>query len=132
MNDAMNKSLSGLHRLSDDGLDRWARILDLPVSTVRNWSFGQSGRLHGGQRRRFPAVIPAADARGRLLSFANLCELHVLSAIRREHRVSLPSVRESLDDVQQELVSDRPLLERDLLTNGASLFVEHASQLVDA
>jgi hypothetical protein len=73
-------------------------------------------------------VIPAADARGRLLSFANLCELHVLSAIRREHRVSLPTVRESLDDVQQELASDRHLLERDLLTNGVSLFVEHASQ----
>jgi hypothetical protein len=34
-----------------------ARILDLPVSTVRDWSFGQSGRLHGGQCKRFPAVI---------------------------------------------------------------------------
>lgn len=108
-----------------------ARILDLPLSTVRNWSFGQSGRLHVGQRRRFPAVIPAADARNRLLSFANLCELHVLSAIRREHRVSLPAVRKSLDYVRSQLGSDRPLLERDFLTNGVSLFVEHASELVD-
>jgi uncharacterized protein (DUF433 family) len=108
-----------------------ARILDLPLSTVRNWSFGQSGKLHGGQRRRFPAVIPAADPRRRLLSFANLCELHVLSAIRRQHRVSLPTVRKSLAYVQSKLGSDRPLLERDFLTNGVSLFVEHASELVD-
>lgn len=108
-----------------------ARILDLPLSTIRNWSFGQSGKLHAGQRRRFPAVIPAADPRGRLLSFANLCELHVLSAIRREHRVSLPTVRKSLDYVQRKLGSDRPLLEREFLTNGVSLFVEHASELVD-
>ncbi len=108
-----------------------ARILDLPLSTVRNWSFGQSGKLHGGQRRRFPAVIPAADARNRLLSFANLCELHVLSAIRREHRVSLPTVRNSLAYVRSKLGFDRPLLERDFLTNGVSLFVEHASELVD-
>lgn len=108
-----------------------ARILDLPVSTVRNRSFGQSGRLHGGQRERFPAVIHAADARKRLLSFANLCELHVLSAIRREHRVSLPTVRKSLDYVQRKLGSDRPLPERDFLTNGVLLFVEHASELVD-
>lgn len=108
-----------------------ARILDLPLSTVRNWSFGQSGRLHGGQRRRFPAVIPAADPRNRLLSFANLCELHVLSAIRREHRVALPAVRKSLAYVRSELGSDRPLLEREFLTNGVSLFVEHASELVD-
>lgn len=108
-----------------------ARILDLPLSTVRNWSFGQSGSLHAGQRRRFPAVIGAADPRNRLLSFANLCELHVLSAIRREHRVSLPTVRKSLDFVQRKLGSDRPLLERDFLTNGVSLFVEHASELVN-
>ncbi len=108
-----------------------ARILDLPLSTVRNWSFGQSGKLQGGQRRRFPAAIPAADVRNRLLSFANLCELHVLSAIRREHRVSLPTVRKSLDYVRRRLGSDRPLLEREFLTNGVSLFVEHASELVN-
>jgi len=108
-----------------------ARILDLPFSTVRNWSFGQSGQLHTGQRRRFAAVIPAADTRKRLLSFANLCELHVLSAIRREHRVSLPTVRKSLDYVRRRLDSDRPLLQREFLTNGVSLFVEHASELLN-
>lgn len=108
-----------------------ARILELPLSTVRNWSFGQSGKLQSGQRRRFPAVIPAADARNRLLSFSNLCELHVLSAIRREHRVSLPTVRKSLDYVRRKLDAERPLLDSSFLTNGVSLFVEHASGLLN-
>lgn len=108
-----------------------ARILGLPVSTVRNWAFGQSGRIWRGQKRRFPAVIDAADPKRRLLSFSNLCELHVLSAIRREHKVSLPSVRKSLHFVQRQLGSDRPLLDRQFLTNGVSLFVEHAAQLLD-
>jgi len=109
-----------------------ARILGLPLSTVRNWSFGQSGKLHGAQRRPFAAVIPAADPQARLLSFANLCELHVLSAIRRDHRVSLPTVRNSLEYVKDKLGSARPLLEREFLINGVSLFVEHALQLLNA
>jgi len=69
--------------------------------------------------------------RNRLRSFSNLCELHVLSAIRREHRIALPKVRKSLEYVRRELGSDRPLLDREFLTNGVSLFVEHASDLVD-
>lgn len=108
-----------------------ARILGLPTSTVRNWAFGQSGRIRPAQRRPFPPVIAAADPRRRLLSFANLCELHVLSAIRREHRISLQTVRDSLAFVRCRLGSDRPLLERQFLTNGISLFLEHAAQLVN-
>lgn len=108
-----------------------ARILGLPVSTVRNRTFGQSGRLSSRQRSRIPAVIQAADPHGRLLSFANLCELHVLSAIRGEHRVSLLTVRKSLDYVSRRLGAERPLLEIEFLTNGVSLFVEHAAELVN-
>lgn len=113
------------------GAPEAARILGLPVSTVRNWAFGQSGKMWRGQRKRFPAVIRAADPRRHLLSFSNLCELHVLSAIRREHKVSLPAVRNSLDYVQRELGSARPLLDTQFLTNGVSLFVKHAAQLLD-
>lgn len=72
-----------------------AYILNLPVATVKAWSFGQTRRDDG--RVSFRAVIRAADARNKLLSFANLCELHVLAAIRRVHRVSLPKVRDSVE-----------------------------------
>jgi len=109
-----------------------ARILGLPVSTIRNWSFGQSGRKWHGQRKRFSSVIMPADSARRLLSFANLCELQVLSAIRREHRVPLPTVRRSLEFVSEKLGSDRPLLDTQFRTNGISLFVQHASKLLNA
>lgn len=108
-----------------------ARILGLPVATLKAWSFGQTNRTHSGEVRKFHAVIRPADARHRLLSFANLCELHVLSAIRRKHKVSLPKVRASVDYVKRKLGSERPLLDRDFKTNGIDLFVTHASTLLN-
>ncbi len=104
-----------------------ARILGLPVATLRAWSFGQTS----GGGRHFQPVIKPADKAAKLLSFANLCELHVLSAIRRNHRISLPKVRASLDYVRERLDSDRPLLDRNFKTNGIDLFVRHASKLLN-
>ena len=69
-------------------------ILNLPPATVNAWSFGQTRRDDG--RVSFKAVIRVADARNKLLSFANLCELHVLAVTRRVHRVSLPKVCDSV------------------------------------
>ncbi|MBN8473702.1 DUF433 domain-containing protein [Sulfuritalea sp.] len=108
-----------------------ARILGLPVATLKAWSFGQVNRTPAGELRKFHAVIRPADAKRRLLSFANLCELHVLSAIRRQHKVSLPKVRASVEYVREKLGSDRPLLDRDFKTNGVDLFVRHASKLLN-
>lgn len=108
-----------------------AHILGLPPATLKAWCFGQTYRLPSGNRKKFKPVIRPADGKARLLSFANLCELHVLSAIRRDHRISLPKVRESLDYVQSQLGSDRPLLDRDFRTNGIDLFVQHASKLLN-
>jgi len=108
-----------------------ACILGLSASTVRNWSFGQSGRVRKGQRERFQPVIEAADSSRKLLSFANLCELHLLSAIRRQHRITLPVVRQSVRYVQQHMAKQRPLIDVEFRTNGISLFVEQASRLLD-
>ena len=71
-----------------------AYILNLPLATVKAWSFGQTRRDDG--RVSFKAVIRAADTRNKPLSFANLCELHVLAVTRRVHWVSLPKVRDSV------------------------------------
>ena len=65
-----------------------ARLLKLNGSTVRAWCFGQGYRYRGSSKT-FQAVIEPADAKERLLSFSNLCELHVLGAITRGHRVPL-------------------------------------------
>lgn len=104
-------------------------ILNLPSATVKAWAFGYN--YNAGQKRFQPVITPADGAR-RLLSFANLCELHVLSAIRRRHKVSLFKVRDSIDYLRHELgYSQHPLLDKELQTNNIDLFVEHASQLLN-
>lgn len=108
-----------------------ARILNLSVNTVRAWCFGQNYRSAAGAPKRFQPVIEPADLKGRLLSFANLCELHVLSAIRRSHKIPLPKVRESVEYLRTELDSARPLIDQQFHTNGIDLFVEHASRLLN-
>jgi hypothetical protein len=64
-----------------------AHILALPLGTVQAWSFGHDYRHADGKPKRFKRVIEPADVRHKLLSFANLCELHLLGVIRRRHRV---------------------------------------------
>lgn len=108
-----------------------ARILALPAATVKAWCFGQKYRSNAGEEKTFQPVIAPAGASERLLSFANLCELHVLSAIRRRHHVSLHKVRASVQYVQEHLGSARPLLDTQFQTNGIDLFVEHASKLLN-
>ena len=63
-----------------------AHLLLVPEST-KAWCFGQGYRSAKGDAKTFRPVIEPADAKARLLSFANLCELHVLGAITRgRHR----------------------------------------------
>ena len=108
-----------------------ARILNLPVATVKAWCFGQAYHLASGSPKRFKSVIQPADSNARLLSFANLCELHVLSAIRRRHKISLSKVRDSISYLRIQLGTDRPLIDKQFKTNGVDLFVEHASHLLN-
>lgn len=108
-----------------------ARILNLPVATVRSWCFGQSYRSAAGDKKLFKPVVRPADSRKRLFSFANLCELHVLSVIRRHHKISLFKVRGSVEYLRKQLAVKRPLIDRQFHTNGIDLFVEHASRLLN-
>lgn len=108
-----------------------ARILLIPQSTVNAWCFGQGYKTRAGDPKTFHPVITPADSTRRLLSFANLCELHVVGAITRHHRIPLQQVRAALDYVRQELGADRPLLAEDFRTNGVNLFLLHADQLLN-
>jgi uncharacterized protein (DUF433 family) len=101
-----------------------AAILALPASTVKAWAFGQNYVSREGASKRFLPLIAAADLPGKLLSFSNLCELHVLSAIRRVHRIDMKAVRHSLTYVANKMAVSRPLIALDFSTNGIDLFVE--------
>ncbi len=112
------------------GIAEAAAILLLPGSTVRAWSFGEHARVNGQRKLKFSPVIQAAHRKQLLLSFENLCELHLLGVIRKHHRVPLPKVRKAVKYMQDRLDNTRPLLSKDLLTNGVDLFVEIADQVL--
>lgn len=99
-----------------------AHCLGLPVSTVKVWSFGgkSSPPLFEPVRRTPPA-----------LSFWNLVELYVVASIRRRHGVSLQKLRRSIRYVKTSLGLDRPLIEEKFLTDGVSLFVKRAFNLIN-
>lgn len=99
-----------------------AHYLGVPKSTMRAWFAGQRG---------FRAVIRPADTRGVGLSFTNLVEAYVLTAIRRKHNVALPTIRRGLDYLVRKLNAKRPLLEQQFATNGVDLFVDHLGQIIN-
>jgi uncharacterized protein (DUF433 family) len=67
-----------------------------------------------------------------VLSFLNLVEAFVLSAIRKEHNVSMQRARKALAFVRGELGAERPLITTRFQTDGIDLFVEHYGQVLNA
>lgn len=108
-----------------------AHYLNLPVTTLRAWCLGQPYQVRG-EPRRFQPVLRLDGRTPPALSFLNLVEAHVLAAIRREHKVSLQSVRRALQYVRDKLGQDRPLVQAEFETDGVSLFVERLGELINA
>lgn len=99
-----------------------AHYLFVPVTTLRAWCLGQRG---------FQPVIHLDGKRSQGLSFMNMIEAHVLSAIRRDHHIPLPKVREALRYVSKRLGMDRPLAQAQFATQGVDLFVEELDRIVN-
>src|SRR5690242_16419672 len=78
-----------------------AHYLRIPEQTIRNWCFGRSWSREG-RPVHVRAVIQAADAGRRLLSFVNMVELHVLDSIRRQHQIELDNVRKAVAFLKRE------------------------------
>mgnify|MGYP003394866665 CR=1 FL=1 len=76
-------------------------------------------------------LVTAADPERFLFSFLNLVELHVVSSIRRVHGVKPKPVRRAIDYLRKTFKSDHPLLSRQMLTDGKSLFIEQYGQVVN-
>ena len=70
-----------------------AHYLSLSYSTLRSWIAGQP-YSYRGERKMFRAVIKPADPQTHELSFSNLVEAYVLTAIRRERQIGLPTIRD--------------------------------------
>lgn len=103
----------------------------LPHRTLQTWVYGYSTGS-GESRKKKPAIIPADSETG-LLSFADLMELHVLAAIRREHGVTLQRARDAREYLQQAWGRAHPLIDEEMETDGKYLFVKRlGGHLVNA
>ena len=65
-----------------------AHYLSVPAATVRYWSVG---------RDEYEPLITVPHSSPTLVSFLNLAELHALAAIRRQHKVKMPSIRRAIE-----------------------------------
>ncbi len=107
-----------------------AHYLRFPVTTLRSWVRGRFYPTESGPKF-FKPIISIADGDWSLLSFFNLVEAHVLSAIRRKHRVPLPKVRQALNFLEKKFPSAHPLADHRFETDGLNLFVEKWGQLIN-
>lgn len=104
------------------GLAEAARAIRVPVSTLRWWVRG---------REPFLPVIALPDPSDSRLSFTNLVEAHVLSALRLRHRIHLTRIREAISFVEKTLGIPHALASVPFQTDGVDLFVEHVGQYVN-
>jgi uncharacterized protein (DUF433 family) len=107
-----------------------AHYLNVPLSTLRAWCLGQGLRADGKTRQFQPLIRLDANDR-RALSFLNLVEAHILAAIRRQHHVPLPKVRQALSYVSKKLDTRRPLAELEFQTDGVDLFLDKLGSLIN-
>lgn len=107
-----------------------AHYLRIPHNTIRSWVYGRDYETASGAQRARPLVRPA-DAAG-MLSFVNILELHILGAIRREHRVDMKRVRAALEFLQNKFGCEHPLVDEAMETDGKSLFVNKYGRLINA
>lgn len=108
-----------------------AHYLQLPVATLRSWVLGRKYPTKGDVRQ-FKRIIEPALGSDHLLSFFNLAEAHVLSAVRRIHQLPLPNIRAALRYVAHEFNTKHPLIDQKFRTDGVSLFIERLGRLINA
>jgi uncharacterized protein (DUF433 family) len=108
-----------------------ARYLKLPVITLRSWVYGRNYGSGSEQRKSLP-VIQLPDKNTPLLSFMNLVEVHVLSAITRVHKVQFKKVRSALEYLENKFPEVHPLANTQFWTDEFDLFIEKSGDLVCA
>jgi len=110
------------------GITEAATYLGTPTTTLRYWVRG---------RDDYPPVIHLPQPQFPLLSFMNLLEAHVLSAIRKNHNVTLPTIRRAITYISKNIpgkgpeATRHPLVDLELKTDGVDLFVDYYGELIN-
>lgn len=108
-----------------------ADYLRMNAMTLQSWALGRDYATSSGTKRWQP-LFKIADTKRRRLSFVNLVEASVLSALRRERGLAMPNIRDALTYVSRTLGVTRPLADQSFETDGVDLFVERYGELVNA
>jgi len=108
-----------------------AHYLRIPQQTINSWVHGRNYATSRGEKHTRP-LVPLDKGQSRL-SFVNMLELHVLGAIRRDHRVDMKRVRAALDYLKDHFKVAHPLADQVMETDGKSLFVtKYDGELINA
>lgn len=119
-----------LRDLPSYGLAEAAHYVRIPEATLRSWTRGRRYPTASGPRN-FQSVIQLPVPNKSALSFTNLVEAHVLSAIRREHQIQLDRIRAAIGYLQKQFRSKHPLADHNFETDGVDLFIEKYGQLIN-
>lgn len=109
-----------------------ARYLRIPAGTIRAWTVGRRYTTAEGSKQFQPLISVQRDCKPILLSFTNLIEVHVLRAIRKDHKIQLDKVRIALDYINEQFKSSHPLAHESFRTDGIDLFIDRYGSLINA
>jgi len=107
------------------GVSEAELYLRVPVMTLGYWLTGKGN---------VPPIIDLASKEPKRLSFMNLLECHMLSAMRSLYRLRLPKIRSALRSLSTGDYARRlphPLVQIRFLTDGVNLLIHEMDRLVD-
>ena len=105
-----------------------AHYLRMPARTLKHWLLGNSYPTKSGTRYS-DALIKVAGKDPILLSFFNLVEASILSALRRKYDVKMGNVRKVLDYLESKYPSPHPLADHKFKTDGIDVFIDEYGEL---
>ena len=97
------------------GLAEAALYLRVPIKTLEYWVLG---------RGKIKPMIKVAGRHPRSLSFMNLLECHMLSAMRGVYNLKLPKIRKAVVHLQNNSQFKHPLIEEPLFTNRIDVLIK--------
>jgi uncharacterized protein (DUF433 family) len=107
-----------------------ARILAQSPATLRSWIAGRPYPTRDGEGW-FDPLIRRPEPEDARLSFHNLIEANVLSALRKVHDIPMRKVRDAQERAEGQYGIDRLFISDQLLAAPGKLFLEVYGELVD-
>lgn len=120
---------SDLREIPTYTINEAAHYLRIPKNTLERWVLGYNYKGRTGSTHS-EALIQIAGRNPNLLSFFNLVEAHVLSALRTGYRISMTKIRTALDYLEAEYPTPHPLADYEFQTDGIDLFIDRITELV--